>query len=163
MCALFRNLECQLMTFQLKGFSLCVRERVGWLFYYFFILKRKEKRLLHLTESGWNIANVFDLFVVVNLYPVWNALWPKFFCFFLWKIQPLSIRIRSVSPQQQALEMCRYARRLSLACAWRKRRRCINLCPFPQNVRSSAGLIRCNLSAGKMCALHFNTFALRGI
>lgn len=73
--------------------------------------------------------------------------------------------------------MCWYERLLG-DCHWRALAHgesegdasCINLCPFPQNVRSSAGLIRlvlCNLSAGKMCALHFNTaafsFALRGI
>lgn len=70
--------------------------------------------------------------------------------------------------------MCWYERLLG-DCHWRALAHgesegdasCINLCPFPQNVRSSAGLIHCNLSAGKMCALHFNTaafpFALRGI
>lgn len=73
--------------------------------------------------------------------------------------------------------MWNVSERLHWDCHWRalthreneEDASCINLCPFPQNVRSSAGLIRlvlCNLSAGKMCALHFNTtafgFALRG-
>lgn len=51
MCALFKNLECQLMTFQLKGFSLCARASVLAVFFYF-EKKGTNGYSLHLTELG---------------------------------------------------------------------------------------------------------------
>ncbi len=78
----FQNLECQLMTFQPKGFSLCARECVGVLVDYFSF----EKRYKWLTDNcslhqqNWDqISQMFLtclLLFNVNLYPVWNVKCP---------------------------------------------------------------------------------------